>query len=341
MAGQSKNFRDRNPVTIGAVSLALIAALVFLAFNAQSLPLIGGGTVYEAQFSEAAGLKADDPVRVAGVKVGTVEGLALEDGAVTVEFRVKDAFVGDRSEAAIKIETVLGAKYVALVPRGSEPLDPDERIPVERTASPYDVVEAFADLSSTVQEIDTAQLASSFEVLSDTFADTPEEVRASLQGLARLSDTIASRDAQLRELLSATHRVTDVLADRSGEFTQLILDSNTLLTEVQERRALIDSILTSTQELARQLSGLVADNRETLTPALQQLSQVTDILSRNRAALAQTVKELAPFVRVFTNTLGNGRWFDSFVNDLLPTIVGAAICTAAETPVTGCTPGGQ
>ncbi|MDK3256310.1 MCE family protein [Blastococcus capsensis] len=341
MARQSRNFRDRNPVTIGAVSLGLIAVLVFLAFNAQSLPLIGGGTVYRAQFSEAAGLQADDPVRVAGVKVGTVESLALEDGAVTVEFRVKDAFVGDRSEAAIKIETVLGAKYVALVPRGSQALDPEERIPLERTASPYDVVEAFADLSSTVQEVDTAQLAASFEVLAETFAETPEEVRTSLQGLARLSDTIASRDAQLRELLGATRQVTQVLADRNGEFTQLILDSNTLLAEVQERRELIDSILTSTQELARQLSGLVDDNREALTPALQQLSRVTDILSRNRAALAQTVKELAPFVRVFTNTLGNGRWFDSFVNDLLPTIVGTAACTAAGTSVTGCTPGGQ
>ena len=120
MARKSKPFRDRNPVTIGAVSLTVIAVLVFLAFNAQSLPLIGGGTVYKAQFSEAAGLQPDDPVRVAGVKVGKVESLALEDGAVTVEFRVKDAFVGDRSEAAIKIETVLGAKYVALVPRGSE-----------------------------------------------------------------------------------------------------------------------------------------------------------------------------------------------------------------------------
>jgi phospholipid/cholesterol/gamma-HCH transport system substrate-binding protein len=341
MARQSTNFRDRNPVTIGAVSLTVIAALVFLAFNAQSLPLIGGGTVYKAQFSEAAGLQPDDPVRVAGVKVGKVEGLALEDGAVTVEFRVKDAFVGDRSEAAIKIETVLGAKYVALVPRGAEPLDPDERIPVERTASPYDVVEAFADLSSTVEEIDTEQLAGSFEVLSETFRDTPDEVRTSLQGLARLSDTIASRDAQLRELLGATRKVTDVLADRNGEFTRLIEDSNVLLREVQERRDLIDRILDSTQELSRQLSGLVADNREALTPALQQLSRVTDILSRNRAALGQTVNNLAPFVRVFTNTLGNGRWFDSFVNDLLPTVVGTAVCTAADTPVTGCTPGGQ
>jgi virulence factor Mce-like protein len=330
MARESKPFRDRNPVTIGAISLAVIAALVFVAFNAQSLPLIGGGTVYRAQFSEAAGLKPDDPVRVAGVKVGKVESLALEKGAVTVEFRVKDAFVGDRSEAAIKIETVLGAKYLALVPRGSGELDPDQPIPLDRTASPYDVVEAFADLSTTVDEIDTAQLASSFEVMAETFADTPDEVQTSLQGLARLSDTIASRDAQLQDLLSATRKVTQVLADRNGEFTQLILDSNTLLKEVQERRELIDSILANTQALATQLSGLVADNRESLTPTLQQLSTVTDLLSRNRAALAQTVNNFAPYVRVFANTLGNGRWFDSFVNDLLPTVLGTAVCTPTQ-----------
>jgi ABC-type transporter Mla subunit MlaD len=174
-------------------------------------------------------------------------------------------------------------------------------------------------------------------VLAETFRDTPDEVRTSLGGLARLSDTIASRDADLRQLLGATRKVTDVLADRNGEFTRLIQDSNVLLREVQERRDLIDRILDSTQELSRQLSGLVADNREALTPALQQLSRVTDILSRNRAALGETVDNLAPFVRVFTNTLGNGRWFDSFVNDLLPTALGSVICTgAAEAPGVGC-----
>jgi phospholipid/cholesterol/gamma-HCH transport system substrate-binding protein len=185
-------------------------------------------------------------------------------------------------------------------------------------------------------------MAKSFEVLSQTFKDTPDEVRTSLQGLARLSDTISSRDAQLRELLAATKDVTQVLADRSGTFTKLIEDSNVLLTEVQRRRQLIDSILTNTQRLSEQLSGLVADNRAALTPALQQLSTVTDILERNRAALGQTINKLAPFVRVFTNTLGNGRWFDSFVNDLLPTIIGGAICTAAPcspTPGTPAAPG--
>ena len=326
MARHPKPFRDRNPVVIGSISLGVIALLVLLAFNAQSLPFIGGGTVYSAQFSEAACLRPDDPVRIAGVKVGQVEELRLEDGAVTVEFRVEDAFVGDRSQAAIRIETVLGAKYLALVPRGSEELDPDDRIPLERTASPYDVVEAFADLSTTVEEIDTGQLASSFEVLADTFAETPDEVQASLEGLARLSDTIASRDAELERLLSATRDVSAVLADRNGEFTRLIVDSNTLLEEVQARRQLIDSILTNTQLLSDQLAGLVADNREALTPALQQLATVTDILSRNRAALGETVENFAPFVRVFTNTLGNGRWFDSFVENLLPGAVASIVC---------------
>ncbi|SFC47299.1 MCE family protein [Klenkia taihuensis] len=341
MARQSRPFRDRNPVTIGAVSLSVIALLVVLAFNAQSLPLIGGGTVYTAQFSEAAGLRPDDPVRVAGVKVGQVESLALEDGAVTVEFRVRDAFVGDQSQAAIKIETVLGAKYLALVPQGTNALDPGTPIPLDRTASPYDVVQAFSGLAQTIDGIDTGQLAQSFEVLSETFADTPDEVRTSLDGLSRLSQTISSRDAQLQQLLSATRDVTQVLADRNGEFTQLIIDSNTLLTEVQNRRQLIDSILTTTQQLSTQLSGLVQDNTAALTPALAQLSTVTDILERNRQNLGDTVANLAPFVTVFTNTLGNGRWFDSFVDNLIPGVVGGVLCgtvSQGSGGLVGCSP---
>jgi hypothetical protein len=46
---------------------------------------------------------------------------------------------------------------------------------------------------------------------------------------------------------------------------------------------------------------------------------------------------------VFTNTLGNGRWFDSFVDNLLPAVVGGVICggpsqSPAPLPV-GCTEG--
>ena len=46
-------FRQRNPVTIGAISLAVIAALMVVAFKAGDLPVIGGGDTYYASFTEA------------------------------------------------------------------------------------------------------------------------------------------------------------------------------------------------------------------------------------------------------------------------------------------------
>ena len=46
-------------------------------FQAADLPLIGGGDTYFAAFSEAGGLKANDEVRVAGVRVGKVQQVDL------------------------------------------------------------------------------------------------------------------------------------------------------------------------------------------------------------------------------------------------------------------------
>ncbi len=57
----TKPFRERNPVIIGAISLAVIAVMILAAFRAQDLPLIGGGDTYTAAFSEAGGLKAERP----------------------------------------------------------------------------------------------------------------------------------------------------------------------------------------------------------------------------------------------------------------------------------------
>ena len=97
-----------------------------------------------------------------------------------VSFKVSDAWIGDETTAAIKIKTLLGRKYLALDPSGDEPLDPNTTIPLERTTAPYDVLEAFRGLSRTVDDIDVNQLARSFDVLSRTFANTPEDVRGLL-----------------------------------------------------------------------------------------------------------------------------------------------------------------
>ncbi|MGH3759023.1 MCE family protein [Actinophytocola sp.] len=317
-----RSFSSRNPIPIGITGLVVLALAFIVAMFSDDLPIIGGGTTYSAEFSEAAGLAPNDEVRIAGVKVGEVSDVELEGDRVVVAFKVKDAWVGDRTSAAIKIKTVLGQKYLALEPDGREVLDPSDRIPRERTTAPYDVLEAFRGLAETTNQIDTAQLAQSFEVIANTFADTPNDVRGALNGLQALSKTISSRDDQLAQLLDNTRQISQTLADRDAEVVRLLQDGNLLLAEVSRRRDAISTLLTGTQTLATELKGLVDDNNAQLGPVLTSLDQLTGMLQRNQDALGRGIKNMAPFVRLFNNAVGNGRWFDNYICGLMPPPVG-------------------
>ena len=315
------SFQKRDPLKIGIAGLLVLVLGFVLAMNFERLPLISG-TTYQANFSEAAGLKTDNEVRVAGVKVGTVSSVELEGDHVAVKFRVTDSWVGNNTTAAIKIKTLLGQKYLALDPRGDAEQSSSDPIPMSRTMAPYDVIEAFSGLQRTVGSIDSDQLAQSFRVMSDTFANTPGDVRGALNGLSALSQTIASRDQQLKQLLENTSNVSKTVADRNAEFEKLLKDGNLLLEEIRDRREQISSLLDGTRALSAQLSGLVDDNQEQLGPTLQQLDKVSAMLQRNQDNLNRSIAAFGPFTRLFSNVLGTGRWFDTYICGLLPPAVG-------------------
>lgn len=312
-----KSFQKRNPVPIALVGIAVLALGFIAALNSDDLPVIGGGTTYSAEFSEASGLQKDNDVRIAGVKVGKVSDIELDGASVKVSFKVKDAWLGDRTAAAIKIKTLLGQKYLSLDPQGQGSLNPGTAIPRDRTMAPYDVLDAFRGLSQTVDNIDTKQLAQSFDTISQTFANTPQDVKGALSGLSKLSDTIASRDEQLSNLLANTREVSQTLVDRDAEVQKLLTDGNKLLDELAKREDAITSLLNGSRELATQLQGLIDDNDKQLDPVLTSLDQLTSMLQRNQDSLAEGIQKFAPFIRVFTNTIGNGRWFDNYICGLL------------------------
>ncbi|MHB1473490.1 MAG: MCE family protein [Dermatophilaceae bacterium] len=310
-------FRERNPVPIGAIGIGLIGLLLFGAFNAQSLPLIGSGDSYRAAFTEAGGIRKDDDVRIAGVKVGKVTGIELEGSHVRVDFLVTgDAAFGPQTGASIRMKTLLGQKYVALQPKGAGQMPPDSEIPLGRTVSSYDIVDAFSDLTTTTERIDTGQLAQSLDVMATEFRDSPEHVKSALSGLSRLSKTIASRDEELRTLLARANSVSATVASRNDTTAKLIQDADLLLVELQARREAIHTLFTNTSELAIQLTGLVRDNRAALKPALDQLTKVLAVLTKHERDLDQTIARMAPYTRVYANTLGNGRWFDTYIANL-------------------------
>lgn len=312
------NNKRRSPAVTGALGIVTLLLATLAVLNLDSLPIIGAGSQYKAQFSEAAGLKPNNEVRIAGVKVGTVTSVELAGDHVVVGFRVRDAWVGDQTSASIQIKTILGQKYLALDPRGSETLDPSDVIPLERTTSPYDVVEAFSAAAGAIEDIDTSLLAQGMETLSEAFSETPDDIRASLDGVSRLSNAISSRDQQLQTLFSATAQTSQILADRNEQFTVLIRDAGALLGELNNRQQAIHDLLTGTQRLSYQLTALVQENEAQFRPALEKLNGVIDLLNQNNAELDEAMQLYEPFVRLYSNVVGNGRWFDQVVVNVLP-----------------------
>lgn len=313
-----KPFSERNPARLGVLGVLGVVAALLLAFFSSDLPIIGGGTTYTAQFREVAGLRVGNEVRTSGVRVGDVTDIGLDGDRVTVDFRVEDIDVGDASTVSIEIKTLLGQKYLAVRPKGDRPQDPDTVITGDRTRSPFDTSEALEQLGHTVREIDTQQLARSFDTISETFAGSGTQVRAALSGLSKLSKSVSSRDQELRRLLSDTQVVTGTLAGRDKQLRALIGDGALLMRELQARKDAVDRVLVSVRQLSEQLSGVVADNQEQLNPALRRLDRVAGLLEHNQHNLRRGLKNLAPFYRLFANTLSNGRWFDTYVCGLLP-----------------------
>ncbi len=314
-----KPFRERNPVLVGAASLTLLAVLLVAALRADDLPIIGGGDTYHAMFTEAGGLKVNDEVRIAGVRVGKVNSIELDKAQVKVTFKVDEAAgFGTDTRAAIKVKTILGSMFLALEPAGGGQLEEDGTIPAARTSSPFDVVEAFEGLASTSEQIDTDQLAESLTTLADLTRNTPDEFRGALSGLSRLSANVAEKDEQLNSLLVNLERVSTVLDERDQDIIALMEDGDVLFRALVARRDAVHDLLVSTTTLSKELTALIRESREDLAPALAHLENVVAVLNKNEDNLDSSLRLMAPFYRVFANTLGTGPWFDTWISNFPP-----------------------
>lgn len=307
-----KPFSERSPVLIAINGLTLIVVLMAVAMNFNRLPLISG-TTYRAQFTDASGLVKGEEVRIAGIKVGAVTDIRLDDSLVEVEFMVEDVDLGRDTTAAIEVKTLLGQHYLSVTPAGSGSLDEGAVIPVERTSTPLNIVPAFLRLTEQTQAIDTDQVAQAFDALSSVLRTTAPELRGTLRGLSRLSHAVTTRDDEIRELFAHAENVTGVVAARDQEITQLVRASNNVLEVLSSRRDAIARIIEGTSELSVQLRGLVADNARALKPALTKLNTVLEVLQRNKAQLDETLKWGAVYAREFTNVGGTGHWFDASI----------------------------
>jgi phospholipid/cholesterol/gamma-HCH transport system substrate-binding protein len=311
-----KTFSERNPVVVGAIGLATTAAMVAVGLQYESV-FLDKGEAYSAYFSDAGMLREGAKVQVSGAEVGEVDSVELEGSKVRVGFTVGgDIRLGNRTEARIKVDTLLGTKIVEVTPRGEGELS--QTIPLDRTSSPYQLPDALGDLTSTVDELNTDQLSESLATLSQTFQNTAPDLKAAMGGLTRISQTLNTRDQQLRALLANANKATAVLAKRTDQVVDLIGNANMLLTELLTESSALDSIANHLSGMSKQLSGLIAENREQLRPALDKVNGVLTIVDDRKDKVQQSITLLNAYALSLGESVSSGPFFNAYVANLLP-----------------------
>jgi len=114
--------RTRVNIVVGIFMVLGIVALGYLSIQLGRVSFLGGrGYPVTVDFPSVGGLKAGSTVEIAGVEIGRVESIGLDNYQARVKLRVnKGVKLQEDSIASIKTKGLIGEKYVRISPGGSD-----------------------------------------------------------------------------------------------------------------------------------------------------------------------------------------------------------------------------
>src|SRR5271163_2011942 len=312
-----RSLQPANRVRVGVLAIAVVVLVVGVGQSFSSLPMLFATASYYAQFSDSGGLSKGDKVRVLGMDVGTVQDLKIDGDHVLMKFSTGTRTIGTESRLAIRTDTLLGKKVVEIEPRGTRPLRPGAILALGQSTTPYQIYDAFFDVTKAASGWNIDTVKKSLNVLSQTINQTYPHLSAALDGVAKFSDTLGKRDQQLKHLLAEARKVAGVLGDRSKQINALLRNTQVLLAAFNERGRAIDALLANVSAFSTQVQGLIKDNPN-LHHLLEQLRTVTDVLVVHKKDLADVLNTLRNYTAALSEAVGSGPYFKVMIGNLLP-----------------------
>jgi len=131
---------SRTDVVVGLFVLVGLICLGYLAIRLGKLELFASqGYVVFGDFASVAGLKLGDPVEIAGVRVGRVEGISLADDKARLTLRLSDGIkLQEDVIASVRARGLIGDKFVLVSPGASDKIIPPGG-KIRETDSPPDI----------------------------------------------------------------------------------------------------------------------------------------------------------------------------------------------------------
>ncbi|MFJ8358125.1 MCE family protein [Streptomyces sp. NPDC093984] len=305
-------------IKFGLFALVTIAATALLAATIVNVSFTPKDT-YHAVFSDVTGLENGDDIRVAGVRVGQVEGIRIKDRTLAeVTFSVEaDRPLLTSTHAVLRYRNLVGQRYIALTEGAGDGtrLRPGGTIPLSRTQPALDLnalLNGFKPLFAALSPDDVNQLAT--EIIQ-TLQGEGSTVNSLLAHTASLTTTLADRDQLIGSVIDNLNTVLDTLDRRGARFSALITQLRRVISGLSADRKPIGDSLVSIGDLTEATSGLLEDARPPLKDDIAGLNRLTGTLNRNEKTVEGVLQRLPNKLNALTGTASYGSWFNFYLCD--------------------------
>lgn len=265
-----------------------------------------------AQFTDATGLLRGDVVKAAGVTVGRVESIEIENGLALVTMSIEEGneLPADLN-AEVRFRNLIGQRMVTLVQGRTGAgglLESGDTIPLAQTKAAFDLTELFNGLRPLIRSTDPDDINTVTRALVEALKGRGGQIESLLTNVSDISDVVASRDSELTTLLQNLNVVTEDIAGRDAQLRSTVADLNTFLGELQANKDELAAALVSLDDAAGRLGRLVDNNDAAIEDEIKDLATLLDAVDDKRADLRGALRALPEMLVGVERVNSYGQW---------------------------------
>lgn len=276
----------KHEIGVGVLVLVAFCLLAWMSLEVGALRGLGDRVEVQARLDDAMGLEDGAMVKVAGVAVGSVTGIAIDHDVAVVDFQL-DPGAGLRRDAVaqVRARSLLGEKFLELQPQSRDaPLLVDGDV-LAATRPATDIDELVNGLAPVVATLDPEALQSTMDALSAAMKDDPDRAARMLQNLDEILANGAEASKGLPTLVAegtaAALDVRRVVSDARPviQRAEAVADkADATLARIDAATVDLPETMQEVDALAKETRAAVGEGRAVLARVEQKGPQIETIL---------------------------------------------------------------
>ncbi|OAN42299.1 MCE family protein [Mycolicibacterium iranicum] len=304
------------PVKVGifVVVMLIVAAGLVVVFGEFRF---AASNRYHATFSDASRLEGGTDVRIAGVPVGTVDDVTLnDDNTVDVAFSLDKKYqLYTSTRAVIRYENLVGDRFMEITsgPGELRKLPAGGMIGIEQTQPALDLDALLGGLRPVVKGLDGEQINQISGAILELLQGEGGALSTLLSESGTFSQKLGDRYQVISGVINNLNEVLGTIDAKSAEFDSSVDELQKLVSGLAAGRDPIAGAIPPLASAATDLTDMLADSRRPVQGVLENLRPLATEFDNRKAEVNQVIEPLAEnYLRL--NSLGAyGSYFNYYI----------------------------